>query len=522
MKILIFLLGIFWAVNANAQTYYVATTGKDSDCTTIQTIGAPAATINFASACAGAPGTDQGAGKTISVASGTYNQLITDFTSGASWSAPFTIKSASLHGATLKPTTATPPGMIIGTALGTTHHFIIIDGFIIDGSNCTGNNGVVQGPGCAGVALSSANTTDNHDIQISNNEITATPNDGIATSNGQNWRILGNNIHNGATVDLTGHSHGIYWDLSNSVMYGNTIAAWPNGYCLHMYNPNIQNGNNQIYQNNFSGCGFTGGQWAVLYSGTNNEFFSNIIYGSNAAIIVGHFSSPNTDNNVIYENTIYNNAGGGYGAIVLQGQSNTFIENNIIRSSNAPWDTSFETPALFTNQICDTTIVGCTNADPLFVNPGANDFHLQSGSPAINAGVTLGAPYNIDYAGTARPQGAGYDIGAYEFIPAPSGAPTGMVRLPGGPGVGVSSCGGTPTITGNDSTGQITVGTGTVTSCTVTFSGTYGKAPNCLVSLGSGLATLGITSSTSGFVVTSSATVNTDVIYYICVQPGTQ
>ncbi len=48
--------------------------------------------------------------------------------------------------------------------------------------------------------------------------------------------------------------------------------------------------------------------------------------------------------------------------------------------------------------------------DPLFVS--ATDFHLAVGSPAIDAGLAV--PVATDFDGNPRPQGAGYDIGAYE------------------------------------------------------------------------------------------------------------
>jgi len=52
--------------------------------------------------------------------------------------------------------------------------------------------------------------------------------------------------------------------------------------------------------------------------------------------------------------------------------------------------------------------------NPLFVNPASGDFHLQPNSPAIDAGVAV-TIVTDDYDGNPRPQGAGYDIGAYEL-----------------------------------------------------------------------------------------------------------
>jgi hypothetical protein len=53
------------------------------------------------------------------------------------------------------------------------------------------------------------------------------------------------------------------------------------------------------------------------------------------------------------------------------------------------------------------------STNPRLVNPPA-DFHLQSNSPAINAGQTLPS-VTVDFEGTTRPQGLGYDIGAFEY-----------------------------------------------------------------------------------------------------------
>jgi hypothetical protein len=56
---------------------------------------------------------------------------------------------------------------------------------------------------------------------------------------------------------------------------------------------------------------------------------------------------------------------------------------------------------------------GAIAADPLFANPNADNYHVQSGSPAINAGSNEGAP-PLDHDGILRPQQGTVDMGAYE------------------------------------------------------------------------------------------------------------
>jgi len=55
-------------------------------------------------------------------------------------------------------------------------------------------------------------------------------------------------------------------------------------------------------------------------------------------------------------------------------------------------------------------------AEPVFVDPDNNDFHLKSNSPGIDAGADLSDLVPFDIEGNKRPQGKGYDIGAYEYI----------------------------------------------------------------------------------------------------------
>lgn len=86
-------------------------------------------------------------------------------------------------------------------------------------------------------------------------------------------------------------------------------------------------------------------------------------------------------------------------------------------------------------------------ADPLFVNAGAANFALQASSPAVNAAAPTeeaafaafqaryGFSIRKDFAGTARPQGTRWDIGAYEYYSggAPVPPPDPIPRIPNPP-----------------------------------------------------------------------------------------
>lgn len=90
--------------------------------------------------------------------------------------------------------------------------------------------------------------------------------------------------------------------------------------------------------------------------------------------------------------------------------SNNLVANNVF----------FEAPSMgagFNNMV----LGAIPNFSAFFVDvsnpglPGNFDLHLLAGCPAIDAGEPLLAPL-IDFDGTVRPQGTGFDVGAYEYV----------------------------------------------------------------------------------------------------------
>jgi parallel beta-helix repeat protein len=147
--------------------------------------------------------------------------------------------------------------------------------------------------------------------------------------------------------------------------------------------------------------------WAITLSGGNNNRASNNVVTNNQEGI----SVSAVSGNLLYNNTLYANGVGHsnqccYEAIRLDGSVNTIIRNNIV------FDNALN--SIYTTGSIHTLASNNLLSDPKFVNSATNDFRLQAVSPAINAGAPL-AEVTTDFAGTSRPQGAAYDIGAYEY-----------------------------------------------------------------------------------------------------------
>jgi hypothetical protein len=162
---------------------------------------------------------------------------------------------------------------------------------------------------------------------------------------------------------------------------------------------------------------------------TNTRIVNNVITGSTTAggILVIGGNAGGAQNRVdgvsVVNNTIVGNAGNGVSAVSDPEQihagntvsgvtvlNSLFFENGADFLDSVPVAVSYSITA-------DPQFAGSNGnffANPLFVDPVHADFHLQAGSPAIDAGTVVGAPC-VDFDGFARLTDGKVDIGAYEF-----------------------------------------------------------------------------------------------------------
>jgi len=121
----------------------------------------------------------------------------------------------------------------------------------------------------------------------------------------------------------------------------------------------------------------------------------------------------------IVNSTISRNSGGS-GDVMTLGDTvdvlTPIIKNSIVWN-NSPSDIHFDFKVpdiIFSNIEGGFAGEGNINQDPLFAVTQNGDYRLSSNSPCIDTGTSTDAPAT-DIEGTSRPQGSGYDMGAYEY-----------------------------------------------------------------------------------------------------------
>jgi parallel beta-helix repeat protein len=145
-----------------------------------------------------------------------------------------------------------------------------------------------------------------------------------------------------------------------------------------------------------------------FHSSDNAQIYGNIVTGGIAGFVL-------SDNNSVYNNVFYNNTAPEiiYPLIATGG----IVRNNIFYNLPGQWVYNGNFVMTASNNLfyTDEDVFGTEPVigNPLFVNPAAGDFHLQEGSPAIDAGIGTG--YAVDPDGVSVPQGDAPDIGVYEY-----------------------------------------------------------------------------------------------------------
>lgn len=371
----------------HAATYYVATTGSDSNPGTVKE---PWRTIAKAVNA-------MVAGDTTYVRDGTYYEGEMRFRRTGAPSAPIKLLNYPGESPVIECIDPTKFHRIIlqhasgaRTAIG----WITIEGFEI--RNCWD-----------GIKMHSG-----HDITIRRNWIHHNPNQGIL---GNGTRILvDRNIinHNGPfiTKPTAIGAHGIYgngtaWTITNNLIYENLgFGVQQNGSASSIYYPEKHPGSefaisgDWIVANNTFAYQHNAGGMVVWGSTCNNARIENNIFYENAASLSTatqgvHFTSTKCTGVVIKNNLFYASGTGGtkpFGSGATEGVHYTQSDN------------------LFTS-------------NPNFVNapatiPSSPNFSLTARSPAIDSGRSLDIT-KIAIDGTSRPQGRAYDIGAYEYSP---------------------------------------------------------------------------------------------------------
>lgn len=240
---------------------------------------------------------------------------------------------------------------------------------------------------------------------------------------GRRLLVSGNNMH-----DNTGHG----------IRFANPEAEWKMLFDSVIENNIIYNNGGWI-EHKPAGrpCELQeGGDGIVIWHGAGNIIRNNIIYGNHMyGIRVNENHTFSDRPNLIYNNTVYKNGftytvGGMPGIYTTSGGNRpgrTSIIKNNISYGNAARDQIANTGP-------GTVLSNNLTTDPQFVNASTGDFGLQTSSPAIDRGVTL-AEVPSDFTGKARPVGPDYDIGAFEGAGSKAGAL---------PGVGAGFPGGSP------------------------------------------------------------------------------
>ncbi len=371
---------------ATGNTYYVSTIGNDSNSGTLSN---PFRSIaKGISALRG--------GDTLYIRGGTYLERM-PWPAGGTSSTPTTISNYQSEVVTIRPS---GEGVMIGPVTAA-NQWTVFNGLIIDGVNADQLSSGFSI--CCGI---------DSRITFQNGEVKNFPGGGLDVF-AHNNRVINTKVHHNAVASWYGPPHGMY--IAGHGNLFERVEVYNNGYYgIHIYNSGDSTVSDNIvryssvHDNGLQCVGVgCGGYGIIISSGSNNQLHNNLVYSNGRGGFGGGIQvAYGCRNCKIYSNTVYNN--NGYGIDIDASSTGGVVRNNISTNNRS---------AGINNLASGTIISNNMTSDPQFANPTGNDFRLQSGSGAIDIGLDLSSiGISVDITGVTRPQGSGFDIGAYEFI----------------------------------------------------------------------------------------------------------
>lgn len=413
-------------------TYYVSPAGSDA---AAGGASAPWQTLQRAANAAVA-------GDTVHVAAGTYAAGMNFFgKDGGAAAAP--IKFLADPGAVIthRADSGMPNDRLAAINVENTGGYYVIQGFTIHGDGSMERAGI--------------RVAGNSNVQILDNTVDEAY-IGIFTSNADDLLIQGN------TCTRSTDQHGIYVGANShrTVVRGNTLwgNTWDGLHLNASYAAGPNDGalveNNVIYDNNLSGMDVEGATHATF---RNNLIYDNLKHGitfhSQDQTAAGDPTPPCLGNTVVnntitgnhmfavafrpedmadtavFNNVLFSrNPDGSYGSIGVSGSavgisSDYNVVNDNFSMALGSTTMSLEQWRSATGQEFHSLVAA---PDQVFADAAAQNYRPRPGSPSIDAGAPAvagrQAPY-YDAATKLRPQGSGWDAGAYEDDSVPDTTP---------------------------------------------------------------------------------------------------